>query len=549
VVVRSTLDTFSAAVLGGRRHVREDDGADSIGGAGGESREGRVVALAKAAQTLLKSVPGAPGVPGGAGLFGPGAQADRAARQPIEDAIDELLPEDGDADAGAGKLADKAARKAEAVVKAAEKSAQTIDREAVAKAISAAKNNADVLIDQAGPGGAAVVAAVLADKISGGANDVGAADVLLARAVLATAQAVKDALRAEADDLGIGDDDDETADLGDMDTDDDFGPVEESRRGRRRASRATINAFARAVKGIPGPSRQTGRGAAFALAMEHDREASYSPRRGPGPAALSEGELDAFARAVRTGDPRALDDYKAARRQRVRADRALLERVHVAATGRPTGGAAARELGKVVGRWLTEDRARQLRRVVEGVVGTGPRRDLFECEGQGACSLDRLDSVLRGVKVLGLESVNRRRYTPESAQAAVGMYEGRAVNIDHPDGDPGASRRLVDRFGKLENVQAGADGLRADLRYNPHHTMAATVEWFGENMPEMLGLSHNAVGQGHDEDGVFVVERIVSVRSVDLVADPASTHGLYESRRPGSSCASSWGPWDWLSAA
>ena len=42
----------------------------------------------------------------------------------------------------------------------------------------------------------------------------------------------------------------------------------------------------------------------------------------------------------------------------------------------------------------------------------------------------------------------------------------------------------------------------------------------------MIGLSHNAIGEGDTQNGVVVVRRLVKVRSVDVVSDPATTNGL-----------------------
>lgn len=151
------------------------------------------------------------------------------------------------------------------------------------------------------------------------------------------------------------------------------------------------------------------------------------------------------------------------------------------------------------------------------------------CEG---AEPDPAASVLRRVKVLGFDSINRRRYTREAAEAAVGLYEGAKVNTDHPVGPPGNTRGVRERFGWLENVRVEPDGLWADLHYNPRHSFADEFGWWASNKPDCVGLSHNAVGQGHDEGGVFVVEKVVVVRSVDLVADPATTRGLHESVQP-----------------
>jgi hypothetical protein len=136
--------------------------------------------------------------------------------------------------------------------------------------------------------------------------------------------------------------------------------------------------------------------------------------------------------------------------------------------------------------------------------------------------------VLSGVTVLGLTSRNGRYYTPEAAEAALVLYENVAVFVDHPD-DPLGRRSVRDRFGRLVNVHMEGKRVKADLHYNPEHPFAATLEWFAENDPGAVGLSHNCEAEGDESyDGTFVVTRIVEVRSVDLVAEPATTHGLFE---------------------
>jgi hypothetical protein len=159
-------------------------------------------------------------------------------------------------------------------------------------------------------------------------------------------------------------------------------------------------------------------------------------------------------------------------------------------------------------------------------------RQLTECCGQDGVTLDPEKPVLRNVKVAGLNSKNRRQYTPEALRRALGMYEGAEVNIDHP-AKPDAPRGLSEKFGRLRGVRLKEDGAYADrLEYNPHHPMAKTVEWWAKHAPASLGLSHNASGRGRDKDGVFVVEEIVGVRSVDLVGAPATTQGLFEHQLP-----------------
>ena len=149
---------------------------------------------------------------------------------------------------------------------------------------------------------------------------------------------------------------------------------------------------------------------------------------------------------------------------------------------------------------------------------------LRECCDQA--DLDAGDYTLRGVRVLGETSLNRRRYTREAMAAALPMYQGAKVFLDHPD-NPSKSRSVKDLIGTLENVAPAAGGLSADLHLNPAHPYAAAIAWLAKNRPSAIGLSHNAIGEGETKDGVFVVKRIVSVRSVDLVIDPATVRGLF----------------------
>jgi hypothetical protein len=144
--------------------------------------------------------------------------------------------------------------------------------------------------------------------------------------------------------------------------------------------------------------------------------------------------------------------------------------------------------------------------------------------------LDRPLSVIHGVKILGLESRNGRRYSPEALAAAAALYEGAKVNVNHPRPGGGAPRDYQDRLGSIREVrfQAG-EGLFADLQFNPKHALAEQLSWDAEHAPENVGLSHNVEARTAQREGTVIVEAILKVRSVDLVADPATTNGLFES--------------------
>lgn len=144
--------------------------------------------------------------------------------------------------------------------------------------------------------------------------------------------------------------------------------------------------------------------------------------------------------------------------------------------------------------------------------------------------VDREAGVLRGVKLLGLQSRNGRRYLPEALSAAAALYEGAKVNVNHPRGGPLATRDYQDRIGVMRNVAVRSEeGLFGDLHFNPRHALAEQLLWDAEHAPENVGLSHNVQARTARQGEETVVEAIVRVQSVDLVADPATTQGLFES--------------------
>jgi hypothetical protein len=146
-----------------------------------------------------------------------------------------------------------------------------------------------------------------------------------------------------------------------------------------------------------------------------------------------------------------------------------------------------------------------------------------------ALRVDREQGVLAGVKLIGLSSRNGRRYREAALASAVGLYEGAKVNVNHPKDGPLAPRDYQDRLGVIRGVEfRTGEGLFGDLHFNPKHALAEQFVWDAEHNPRNVGFSHNVQAKlSRAEDGV-VVEAITRVQSVDLVADPAATDGLFE---------------------
>ena len=62
-------------------------------------------------------------------------------------------------------------------------------------------------------------------------------------------------------------------------------------------------------------------------------------------------------------------------------------------------------------------------------------QELFDSRGV-RMGVDRQAGVIRGVKILGLESRNGRSYLPEALSQAAPLYEGAKVNVNHPKSGP-----------------------------------------------------------------------------------------------------------------
>jgi len=143
--------------------------------------------------------------------------------------------------------------------------------------------------------------------------------------------------------------------------------------------------------------------------------------------------------------------------------------------------------------------------------------------------VDRAAGVIRGVKLLGLVSRNGRRYRENALVEAVGLYEGAKVNINHPKGHPLAPRDYQDRLGVVRGVTFRAgEGLFGDLHFNPKHALSEQLVWDAEHAPQNVGLSHNVLARTSRNGDQTLVEAILKVQSIDLVADPATTGGLFE---------------------
>lgn len=139
--------------------------------------------------------------------------------------------------------------------------------------------------------------------------------------------------------------------------------------------------------------------------------------------------------------------------------------------------------------------------------------------------------VVKGVKLLGLRSKNRRNYDTDGVrQSARDKLVGAPIFINHP-ADPSQPRSYKDQFGVVESHEyRPGKGHFGTIKVNPHHSEAKRFLWDVKNNPRAMGMSINAVirpGKA-DRSGDVVVEELLDVRSVDVVTRPGTASGIFE---------------------
>lgn len=142
--------------------------------------------------------------------------------------------------------------------------------------------------------------------------------------------------------------------------------------------------------------------------------------------------------------------------------------------------------------------------------------------------VNRESGTIADVLICGTESANGRDYPVEVFRRDFKAYEGRPVNCDH-----GREATVDRRFGWFTDVRVGEDGRpRGTLNVLNSHPMAARVLEAAERNPGLFGFSHVAMCETRTAGGREIVEAIKSVESIDLVAEPATTKGLFEGINP-----------------
>lgn len=141
--------------------------------------------------------------------------------------------------------------------------------------------------------------------------------------------------------------------------------------------------------------------------------------------------------------------------------------------------------------------------------------------------VDREAGIIYGLKICGLSSDNGRDYLPATLKEAAPLYEGKPCYTDHRE--DGQTRSWAEDIGLWRGVKfVEGQGLFGDLHGDKLSDDFQRLMGRAESLHENIGFSHDAEGDTEVRDGRLVVTKITEVNSVDIVADPATTRGLFE---------------------
>jgi hypothetical protein len=142
-------------------------------------------------------------------------------------------------------------------------------------------------------------------------------------------------------------------------------------------------------------------------------------------------------------------------------------------------------------------------------------------------------NVIHNVALLGPKSLNGRVYTDQAMRDAVALYNGVPIYADHPgfrDLSGTGNRKFMDLAGKIANTRKVGNRVRGDVVLISDSDEGERLKAVAMEMPNMVGFSHRADGEiTIAEDGTQVVERLTNVEALEIVTEPATVKGLFES--------------------
>lgn len=148
-------------------------------------------------------------------------------------------------------------------------------------------------------------------------------------------------------------------------------------------------------------------------------------------------------------------------------------------------------------------------------------------------TFDRKNMVIKDHVVLGPLSKNGYRYPVATQEAAIRgkIFEGAKAYLNHPSAkEMGDARDVRDLIGEHKNVRLNGEKTYSDLFLVNNRTVQDHVLPIAESAPHLIGSSVVIRGKMKKVEGDLPeIEAIYACRSIDLVSEPATTNGLYES--------------------
>lgn len=141
------------------------------------------------------------------------------------------------------------------------------------------------------------------------------------------------------------------------------------------------------------------------------------------------------------------------------------------------------------------------------------------------------NGVVPDIKIIGNDSLNNRRYTDPVIAEGIGGYNRVKVYMNHPRGRDGALERdMRDCIGVIEKPYAKTGGGFGQLKLRKKHPDFESICELINDFDGDFGFSHVADIDSEMRGGIEHVTKIGEVFSVDLVTDPATTKGIFESK-------------------
>lgn len=167
----------------------------------------------------------------------------------------------------------------------------------------------------------------------------------------------------------------------------------------------------------------------------------------------------------------------------------------------------------------------------------GKKREIKETRKTGELfkesSFDTENLIIKNVSLLGADSANGYTYKESALKDAAKLLEGTIQYVNHSFEE--IPRDVKDSFSEVKNVRydSGKQKVFGDMYLVNTPYVREEIFPRVERFSNKFGNSMVAWGDSVEEDGKEFVTAITAVESCDLVSDPATTKGLFESIQNG----------------